>query len=132
MQNKYLKEIQDLNQSLAAFKAQTEAEVAQLRGDKAELGRKCEYYETDIRHLKLKLGKVKEKLGTMKEDRGKKAVQERAVGEGEAVLRYKQKIQGLKQQVSKWEQTERRLKNMLIEKENEYEQQMIEMKRIVN
>jgi len=45
---------------------------------------------------------------------------------------YKAQVQQLRHQVQKHEANEKRFKNMMIEKENEFEQERIEMKRMIN
>ena len=47
-------------------------------------------------------------------------------------MSYKTRINNLKMQVAKLEQSEKKLKNMLVERENQFEQEYIELKRLLN
>eukprot|EP00347_Sterkiella_histriomuscorum_P012539 403368185 len=135
MQQKYLTEIQELNNNLTTFKTQTQVEVNLLQEERDDLLKKIQAYEEEIQALKLK-NKLKREQN-LNQSSSKQSQNDSNLKNDQKALqacqqKYKLKVQQLKSSVQKLEQNERKLKNLLIDKENEYEQEIIEIKRLLN
>ena len=119
-------DVEELNGKLLRQQEIHNELFAKALNEKDEIALKCEHMEKELTCLKQKLRRATDE-----------AVKARCsaatpLKDNEESKSFKTQIQTLKQQVQKHEANEKRFKNMMVEKESEFEQERIEMKRMLN